>query len=378
MLYPSTRFVFDRKHTASNTKKALVQVEIVYGRRKKYVSTGVRVFKNQFDVKKSICCNSFDMVSLNAKMNAVKRRIDGYIEDVIEKGQPFSLEGLQGFLDIENVKESSFSDYVGERIKARTDIRESTKRSQAKLITALNEFGKIKVFADLTKANILLFDDFLHTKGLRQTTVSDYHKYMKIYIRDAIRRDLLTTDPYAALTFKRGESEQGRYLSYDEFIKVRDAKMPTQSIEKMRDLFVFQCLTGLAYADLAAFDASSITDNNGISFVSGNRLKTGMSYCTVLLPDALAILKKYNGVLPIVSNVQYNLRLKIVADAAGIDKPIASHWGRRTCGMILLNKGVSIETVAKVLGHSSIRITESVYAKLLDETIVKEVADKLL
>lgn len=98
----------------------------------------------------------------------------------------------------------------------------------------------------------------------------------------------------------------------------------------------------------------------------------------MLLPEALAIVKKYHGRLPRFSNQQYNMRLKVVAEAAGIDNPIASHWGgRRTCGMLLLNHGVSIETVAKVLGHSSIRTTEQAYAKLLNTSVVREINEKM-
>ena len=63
------------------------------------------------------------------------------------------------------------------------------------------------------------------------------------------------------------------------------------------------------------------------------------------------------------------MRLKLVAQAAGIERPIASHWGRRTCGMYLLNNGFSMEVVAKVLGHSSIRTTEAIYAKILDRSV---------
>ena len=71
------------------------------------------------------------------------------------------------------------------------------------------------------------------------------------------------------------------------------------------------------------------------------------------------------------------MRLKVLADAAGVDKPISSHWARHTCGMLLLNKGVSMEVVAKILGHSSIKTTERVYAKVLRKTVVREVIGAL-
>lgn len=91
----------------------------------------------------------------------------------------------------------------------------------------------------------------------------------------------------------------------------------------------------------------------------------------MLLKPAMAVLRKYAFKLPIISNVKYNEYLKVCAQKAGIDKPITSHWARHTGATILLNDGIDMEIVAKVLGHSSTRITRSVYAKLLDDTIVK-------
>ena len=96
-----------------------------------------------------------------------------------------------------------------------------------------------------------------------------------------------------------------------------------------------------------------------------------MEFMVVLTEKALEILERYGYTLPKISNAQYNLRLKVVVDAAGIDKPIASHWGRRTCGMYLLNHGVRMEVVSKVLGHSSIRTTEQVYARILPNTVIE-------
>ena len=70
------------------------------------------------------------------------------------------------------------------------------------------------------------------------------------------------------------------------------------------------------------------------------------------------------------SNVKYNQYLKVVAQAAKIDKPVSTHWARHTGATILLNDGVPMQIVSKICGHSSTKITEQVYAKLLDETVV--------
>jgi len=374
--YPTTRFVFDRKKTATNEKKALIQIEILWERKKKYISTGVRVCKNQYNPK-ILVCNTFDMIAFNKRLKTMKGRIDDFITSLVEKNEPFTFEKLERFLDFDEKREMRFTDYLSNRIEGRKDIRDTTRKTHRKLIGSLDDFGKIVYFSDLVKRNIVEYDDFLHRKGLKQTSIYSYHKLLKTYIHDAIRHELIKSDPYTGLSFKRGESENGRYLTEEEFNNIRDAKMPTKSLEKVRDLFVVQCLTGLAYSDLMDFDFTKIVEEGGNYFLNDKRKKTGVEYCAVFLPDAMGIIKKYGGKLPKFSNQQYNMRLKLVAEYAGVYKDVASHWGRRTCGMLLLNKGVSMETVSKVLGHSSIRTTESVYAKMLPKTIAEEVSKKL-
>lgn len=97
-----------------------------------------------------------------------------------------------------------------------------------------------------------------------------------------------------------------------------------------------------------------------------------MEFCFILLRPAMEILRKYGYRLPVVSNVKYNLYLKAVAQSAGIDKPLTTHWARHTGATLLLNEGVDMEVVAKILGHSSTKITRSTYAKLLDDTVARE------
>lgn len=127
----------------------------------------------------------------------------------------------------------------------------------------------------------------------------------------------------------------------------------------------------MSYSDLKKFDASKIVKVKGMKVYTGKRLKTGKPFTIPLLPPALKILSIYNNVLPIISNVKYNDYLKVVAQATGIDKPISSHWARHTGATLLLNKGIDIKIVSRICGHSSIKVTEQIYAKLLDETVVK-------
>ena len=105
------------------------------------------------------------------------------------------------------------------------------------------------------------------------------------------------------------------------------------------------------------------------------RLKTNVTFTVPLLQPALDILKKYKNRLPLLSNVKYNQYIKVIAQACGIDKPLTTHWARHTGATLLLNSGVSMQIVSKVLGHANTRITEQIYAKVLNETVVDAVND---
>lgn len=366
--YPTTRFVFDRKGQATKTKAALIQVEVLFERKKKYITTGVKVYKGQFDPVRLVHAR-LDMLECNERIIAIKGRIDDWLNALMQRGAAFEWTALDNFVANATHTERTFIDFAEEMIATRADIRETTRKTQRKLITALEDFGRIIAFTDITRANIMAFDDYLHTRGIRQTTIYSYHKFLKTYVNAAIRRELLKDNPYNGISIKRGESEEGRFLTEEELNAVSAAPMPTVSLSHVRDLFVLQCLTGLSYSDLMDFDFSQVKTRGEQKVFNGKRNKTGVPFTFALLPAAREIIERYNGVLPKLSNQQYNMRLKLVAQAAGLEKPIASHWGRRTCGMYLLNNGFSMEVVAKVLGHSSIRTTEAIYAKILDRSV---------
>lgn len=377
MNFPTTRFVFDRKKTATKDKAALIQVEILYQRQRKYVGTGVKVYRDQWNDRRLVI-NRPDMLSLNKRLEEVKGSIDGYITDVISGGGTFDFNAFSSWLTASTEKKRSFVEWLADAIDGRHDVTESSKKSQRKLVSALREFGGIRAFDDLTAANVKRFDSFLHSRGLKQSSVWSYHKVLRTYINEAIRLELMEKSPYLNFKVDKGKSEWGRFLTEEELTRIQTAPMPTESLSQVRDLFVVQCFTGMAYSDLMAFDFSKVRDNgNGQLIFSEERQKTGVTFTIVLLPQTLDILKRYDYHLPRFSNQQYNMRLKVVAAAAGIEKPVASHYGRRTCGMMLLNKGFPIEVVAKVLGHSEIRTTQQAYARILDSSVAREFAEKM-
>ncbi len=113
---------------------------------------------------------------------------------------------------------------------------------------------------------------------------------------------------------------------------------------------------------------------DGQYYIHDKRNKTGVFYTAVILEQGVEILKKYHFKLPIIGNHKLNVYLKAIRDLCGIDKPIFSHVARHTYATRCLNRGIRLEVVAKLLGHSTTRITQH-YAKLLKYNIINEVSD---
>lgn len=369
MKYPTMRFVFDRKKVATKKKKGLVQIEIESERKRKWIGTTVKLYSDQWDEKKKVI-NSVHSIQYNALLDGMMANLNDFVLELVRSNQPFDFEKLDAFLEKSTVSKS-FIDFVRNRIHERTDIEESTRKQHRTLLQSLEKFGKINYMDDLTKANITLYNEFLHQQGISQPTIYNYHKRMKRYIHEAMKFGLLDADPYNGLSFERGKFEKRKYLTEKELETIRSCKINVPSIDRVRDLFLFQCYTGLAYADFEKFDfEKDVEERNGKYIIADRRKKTNEDYKIVLLSPAIEILKKYDYKLPVITNQKYNVSLKVVAQYAGIDKNITTHMGRHTFAVFALNNGVPIEIVSKMLGHTNIRTTQ-IYAKVLNSEVEK-------
>lgn len=365
--YPAVRIVYDFKHQASATKKGVVSVEIYYNGKRKRVNTGVRVFPSQWNNRHGVV-KSIDAAELNQTIHSVLQNITDWINQLRLNRESFSFEKLERYLLTEKTEDDDFLKYVERKIDGRKDIRESTRRTQKKLVGSLKEFGKIMFFSEVTRERIREYDMWLHGRNYVQSTIHSYHKFLKIYINQAIDEGLIKHSPYTGIKIERGKSSLRKFLTEKELISVMETKLPTESLNSTRDLFVFQCFTGIAYADLKLFDFSKVEERNGKYILHDTRWKSGEDFYIVLLSPAVKILKKYNFRLNVVSNQKYNLYLKVIATAAGIDHPVTSHMARHTFAVYCLNHGVSIEILAKMMGHTDIKTTQ-LYAKIANMSV---------
>lgn len=221
----------------------------------------------------------------------------------------------------------------------------------------------------------------IYLKTIRNCNNNSALKYIsclrKIIFR-AMDKNIIPSDPFRAFKRKKTKTLKNP-LSLQELITLENHAFSTQRLTTIRDIFVFQCYTGLAYIDIYNLRKSDIGIGvDGKYWILSSRKKTGNETPIPLLPTALELIEKYQShpvcleresVFPVSSNQKMNEYLKEIATLCGLERDLNTHLARHTFATtITLTNGVPIETVSKMLGHSSIRTTQ-VYAKVIEQKI---------
>lgn len=370
MKVPSIKLIFDRKKVATATKEASVEFLICHEYKKKYIATGVRLHDKEWKPDVHVV-NRVDAPELNELLNKQIRNVREVINGMMDEGF-INIDEIPSRLLMLNRDGMSFIEFCAERVAIRKHgLKEDSAERYDRFMKFFRKWGKIVFFADVTDRNLIAMDEALTEK--KMTAYSrwhNYHRFLNSFIIDAVNEGRLQRNPYkwVPITKKQEKKTLDKFLTKKEVERLK--KLPLNGhLERVRDLFIFQVYTCLAYVDLASFDAKKIDDVNGRKMYVGNRGKTGQEFSFLLLEPAVKVLEKYGGALPIITNQKYNDYLKVLAARAKIEKPLSSHYARHTGATLLLNAGVEMEVVAKILGHSSTRITRQVYAKLLDSTV---------
>ena len=375
--FPQIHLIYNRYKKATDDTPAVVEVRITHNRKQKYISTGIWLYPNQWN--KGMITNCNDMLQISKTLDTIVSNIRNVIYDMISEGE-IDIMSITDRLNKKKADEVGFIDFCEQRAAIRKYGREKdTQKRYERFLRLFTSWGKIKKFSDITDRNIISYDKHLFKLGMTNYSKwQNYHRFLNGFILDAIDEGLLSRNPYKWLHIEKDKTSLGldKCLTPQEFQQLKKSKMPTDKLERVKDLFVFQTYTCLRYSDLARFNSNNIIIINGTEVYKCTQKKTKKCATIPLLQTALDILDKYKGVLPIISNVKYNEYLKVVAQAAGINKPLTTHWARHTGSTILLNEGVDMKIVTKICGHSSMKITEQIYAKLLDETVVNAIKEK--
>lgn len=258
---------------------------------------------------------------------------------------------------------------------------ESCRRYLAELIR--QRYGKEDLpLAEVNGELVRAFAFYLKTeKGCQQNTVIRYMKCLKKITNLARANDWMAKDPFLGIRFHEKEVVR-EFLTMDELQTIYRKEFPLERLTLVRDVFIFAAFTGLAFIDVQQLAPEHIVrDNNGNLWIRKPRQKT-KNMCNIPLLDIpQEILRKYadhpacrkKGVLlPVPCNQKMNSYLKEIADICMIRKNLTTHCARHSYATsVCLANGVSLENVAKMLGHSNIKMTQH-YARVLDSSILRD------
>ena len=248
-------------------------------------------------------------------------------------------------------------------------------------IKHLKNYIKTKFNTDDISLNKLNYDfvyNFSHyillnTKCTHNGMMKHIQRLKKI-TNFCIKNNYITNDPFISFKIKFKKSNRV-YINNEELYILKNIKL-NKSLNKIRNIFLFACYTGLSYIDLYNLNIKNIQiGDDNLKWIFIKRHKTDIPSNVPILPPALVILNKYktqnniNGIFPMISNQKTNIALKEIARLCNFNKKLTFHCARHTFATtITLTNGVPIETVSKMLGHNNIKTTQ-IYARVIDSKI---------
>ncbi|MDH5414105.1 MAG: site-specific integrase, partial [Flavobacteriaceae bacterium] len=221
-------------------------------------------------------------------------------------------------------------------------------------------------------------------KACANNTTLKYIRNFKKIMRIAQAHNYISKDPFINWKMKK-KIVHREFLSEDEIIRMSEKDFEMDRLNQVRDIFIFACFTGLAYIDVQKLTHDDILIGiDGSKWIKIKRTKTDTPSSIPILPEAQRILNKYvdysqkenmNKLLPVASNQKVNAYLKEIAVGCKIKKTLTFHLARHTFATtVTLSRGVPIETVSKMLGHTNLSTTQH-YAKVLDLKISRDMLD---
>lgn len=350
-------------------------------------SSGIFIKPKQFNrTTKQILGSRMETIKLNDRLNG----ICFYLDELSKKKIP--VDGYQAQIEIifnpENSIDNSngFEFLIDEYLKATAkrinnlqadSILPITLKKNEYYARCLKKYLVLKnqtlIKSDQVDKNFVTsFIQYGNSLNYKISHINKLVKFIKTLIRFGIDQGYCTNSSVLNIKLKY-ETKPIVYLKLNEVKSLQQHEFIEPKLERVKDLFLIQCYTGLSYIDLQTFTKELVyTDSFGNYFLKYNRGKNGKQATVPVQPEAMALFKKYKFELPKISNQKYNDYLKLVGYSIGLKFPLTSHIGRKTCGSVLLNNGVSIFTVKTILGHSSVKTTEQCYAELNESGIIKD------
>lgn len=349
-------------------------------------STGVSVIQSQWDSEKErVKGRNTEVFNTNLQLDNIQNALHTLFRK-LEFSEDLSLERIKSeFLG----KQQEITTVVALFEKYNSDVAKQVgisttaatlqkynvcKRHFSEFLQYNYRRSDIK-FSELTHVLIRDFDIYLRTVvGQNSNTATKTLKTFKTITIFGTKMGILLHDPFLNHHFHLKPVNRG-FLTDEEILKITNKKLSLPRLELVRDIFIFSCFTGLAYIDVSNLTPEHIVTMDDKQWIMTKRQKTSIETNVLLLDIPKQIIAKYSHktyregkLLPILSNQKLNSYLKEIADLCGIKKKLTFHLARHTFATMSLSKGVPIESVSKMLGHTNIKTTQ-IYARITNKKI---------
>ena len=335
---------------------------------------------------------SREAVEVNGRLDNLLLAVQTSYQSLLAKGSPFDAtdikEHFQGSVQSRTMLLERFDgliedmeEYVGVDIKRESLVLYRQTRMRLQQFIRAKHNASDLTFSQLTEDFIKQFEQFATGEvGLKQSTCYNMVILVKKVCKLAYREGAADTLLFDNVHVDKGDSRLPKALDKDALDKLKALCFDGWEIdlETARDVFLFACYTGAAYCDLMALNRGHLVcDDEGALWLKFNRQKTGVLCRVKLLPEALRLMNSLSDegrdtLLPHINYLTYQSHLKVLRLRAGIALPFTSHTARHTFAtLVTLEQGVPIETVSKMLGHSTVRMTER-YAKVTPQKLFEE------
>ena len=335
-----------------------------------------------------------DARTVNYFLESTSMKVTQYRTELLNQGITITAKRLMDFVLGNNGSRAKLLEEFqahNDEIKVLVERGEYAPATHTRYVTARSHVQeylhfKYKVddieFRELNYEFIKDYEFFLKTvRDCSNNTTLKYITNLKKIVLRAMAKEIIVADPFKRFKGKKTKPNK-KPLSKEELYILENKKIENNRLEVIRDIFVFQCYTGLAYIDVFNLKRTMIEKGvDGKLWIIGEREKTDSKFSVPLLPQAIRIIEKYKddticiqrgSVLPVRSNQKMNAYLKEIAAICNIKSELTTHKARRTFGStVTLNNGVPIHVVKEMLGHHSVKQTEE-YAITEEFAISKE------
>lgn len=377
--------VYNRKNQL--TKKGTSQIEVcayLSGKRK-YFNTNINIFPDQWDnTRKRIKNKTANAEKFQKSIYDFIEKLQGFEFERRNLNKPFSLEYLKECLEGKIFK--YFTDFMIFEIKNNKTDALSTITVKKTTFNELKKYKENISFDEIVNYEVLKgFENHLIDKGLGKNTIHKYIRNVKTYVNLAINKGFIDLNKYPFRNFKVKTTAvvSREFLNPNEIDKIENLIFTKENkyLEKIRDMFLFSCYTGLRFSDICCVSKECLKDRNNGIWLEMKMQKTS-EYIKIPLyilhkNKPIEILKKYESdrlyYFDDYTNQYVNRCIKEIAKITGIEKRVTFHTARHTTATFLLYKGVNITTVQKFLGHAKVQTTQ-IYAKVMDMTMINELS----